>query len=67
MSTHAMWAPLRANDHQPPNQGALSRIEGWPAEKPLNNPVRLNDISTLSYLTLKRLESWDTVVPHLPR
>ena len=66
-ATRSMWAPIRANDQTPSNQGALSRIEGWPTEKPFNNPIRFGDLSALSYLTLKRIESWDTVRSHITR
>ncbi len=63
----SLWAPTQANDLNPPNSGALGRIEGWPDERPLSTPIRINDHSVLCYLTLKRMESWDTVRSQIVR
>ena len=62
-----LWAPTSINDQNPLNAGALSRIEGWPDARPMSGLVRVNDHSLLSYITLKRVESWDTVRSHLTR
>ncbi len=58
------WAPSQANDQNPMNSGALGRVEGWEDARPLHGSVRVNEHSVWSYITLKQIESWDSVRTH---
>lgn len=61
----AMWTPSKIQDQLPSSQGNLSRVEGWSMVKPMVPSARANDQNILSFLMLRRIELWDTVISQL--